>query len=153
MTKFLMMVLMSMIGWAAKPTQVVVSQLAPCSGTAGVLMFVPLSIVPTGTTGAMVCVQLDAASFVLDKSINPPVLRIAAQSSINFVNGEIPQGLVDGVNTAFSLVHAPGATLDLYRNGVHLQVGQDYTVSGTSITFLAGAIPLQGDTLVCNYRY
>jgi hypothetical protein len=48
---------------------------------------------------------------------------------------------------------SPAASLELYRNGVLLKQSVDYSLSGTSVTFLSGAIPQTGDLLTADYRY
>ncbi len=75
-------------------------------------------------------------------------------SAVVFVDGEIPSGTVDGSNTAFSLSQTPNplASLQLYRNGIHLRSTLDYTASGASIVFAPGQAPRPGDILVCSYR-
>ena len=75
-------------------------------------------------------------------------------SGVVFVDGEIPTGTVDGSNTAFTLSQAPNppASLELYRNGIHLRSTLDFTASGASIVFLPGQAPRPGDILVCSYR-
>jgi hypothetical protein len=55
-------------------------------------------------------------------------------------------GSINGTNTTFTIPAAP-TSLELYRNGVLLKSTVDYTLSTTTITFLAGAIPQTGDTL------
>jgi hypothetical protein len=72
----------------------------------------------------------------------------------NFVDGDAPAGLVDGANTAFTLsgVPSPGASLTIYRNGMLQTSGQDFTLSGNQIQFVAAAAPQPGDTLVASYR-
>jgi hypothetical protein len=54
-----------------------------------------------------------------------------------FVANETPSGTVNGVNTTFTLANAPFGLM-LYRNGQLLEpgVGNDYTISGTTITTL-----------------
>ncbi len=61
---------------------------------------------------------------------------------------EIPSGTIDGVNDTFTLTVAP-TLLMLFVNGVKVRegAGNDYTLSGNTITFTAGAIPKTGDSL------
>ena len=75
-----------------------------------------------------------------------------SQSS-TFFDAETPGGLVDGNNTTFTLANAPsGSSLMLFRNGLYMSANFDYTLSGSTITFVTGAIPQPGDQLVANYR-
>src|SRR5579863_9548871 len=65
-----------------------------------------------------------------------------------FSDGETPGGAINGTNAAFTLAFAPSpvASLDLYRNGVRLKLSVDYSISGSAVTFLTGAIPQTGDS-------
>ncbi len=80
--------------------------------------------------------------------------RLAALPGVGFVDAETPSGATNGVNTLFTLVQAPNpsASLDVYRNGIHLAAGLDYTLNGNTITFIASIVPQTGDVLVCSYR-
>ena len=71
-----------------------------------------------------------------------------------FVDGEVPGGTLDGVNATFTLANAPSppTSLALFRNGVVQQPGVDYTLTGSTVQFLAGATPQPGDTLTAWYR-
>jgi hypothetical protein len=72
-----------------------------------------------------------------------------------FVDDEVPAGAVDGVNAVFILtkVPSPVGSLELYRNGLQLRRGTDYSLSGFTVTFFAGSIPGTGDLLMARYRY
>jgi hypothetical protein len=74
---------------------------------------------------------------------------------VNFADGEIPAGVVNGVNATFALTNAPvpAASLQLFKNGALLRSATDYTVNGNTITFAAAALPRSGDTLTAYYRY
>jgi hypothetical protein len=71
-----------------------------------------------------------------------------------FFDGEIPGGIVDGTNTTFTLANPPsGSSLSLYRNGLYMLAGQDYTLTGQAVQFMVAYAPPQpGDTLVASYR-
>ena len=71
-----------------------------------------------------------------------------------FVDAEFPSGTMNGVNTAFTLANAPAppSSLEIFRNGLLLKQGNDFTVYGNSLTFLAGAVPQAGDALLASYR-
>lgn len=71
-----------------------------------------------------------------------------------FQDAETPSGTVDGVNDTFALVTAPDppASLELTKNGVVQKAGVDFSLSSGTITFLAGAIPQTGDSLLSWYR-
>ena len=74
----------------------------------------------------------------------------------NFVNGEVPTGTINGTNTTFTLANTPSvaASVHVYVNGLRqfLGTGNDYTFSGTTITFLTGAVPQTGDILFVDYQ-
>lgn len=71
-----------------------------------------------------------------------------------FFDAEIPGGIVDGTNNSFTLVNPPSASsLALFRNGLYMLAGQDYTLNGSTLQFnVAYPPPQPGDTLVANYR-
>ena len=78
-----------------------------------------------------------------------------------WIHNETPSGSISGTdgtdgNATFTIANAPtsNAVIWLYKNGV-LQIvgaGNDFTISGTTITFLSGAIPISGDKLRITYR-
>ena len=73
-------------------------------------------------------------------TINPAtVVRVA-----DIVKREVPVGAVDGVNVTFTLANTPKVgTEDVFVNGVLQEsgVGNDYTISGGTITILYELIP------------
>jgi hypothetical protein len=77
-----------------------------------------------------------------------------ALPGVGFIDGETPAGAIDGVNNSFTLTQSPNpaASLSLYRSGVRLKPGTDYTLSGSTLTFVAGHVPQTGDVLQCSYR-
>jgi hypothetical protein len=74
--------------------------------------------------------------------------------SLGFMDSDTLSGLVDGVNMSFGLsaVPSPAASLAVYRNGVFQKAAQDYTLSGSTVLFVAASTPQPGDTLVASYR-
>lgn len=75
---------------------------------------------------------------------------------ITLVDQETPAGTLDGTNVVFTLTNTPAPTngLVLFRNGIVQKAGGfDYTLSGNTITFVDGATPQPGDTLLAWYRY
>ena len=95
----------------------------------------------------------------LDLGGNLTVSSSATISNTNtgdqtFSSNEIPSGVVDGSNAVFTVAYTPvNSSLKVIRNGL-LQnegAGNDYTVSGSVITFTAA--PLSGDIIKCNYEY
>lgn len=74
--------------------------------------------------------------------------------SATFIDGEIPAGTIDGTNAQFTVasIPSPASSVLLSRNGILLVAGQDFSLSGSTITFLSNAKPLVGDTLLASYR-
>lgn len=74
--------------------------------------------------------------------------------SITFVDLETPGGTVDGTNVAFTLSRGPNpiGSLLVFRNGLLMRMGSDYTFASQVITFISGQAPRPGDTLQCSYR-
>lgn len=58
--------------------------------------------------------------------------------AINFADGELPAGVVNGVNQVFTLAHTPNptASLQLYVGLIQRGGGNDYTLAGATITFI-----------------
>jgi hypothetical protein len=77
-----------------------------------------------------------------------------ASNSTTFVDGEVPSGTMNGSNAAFVLANVPNpsASLALFRNGLLLTQGGDYTLSANAIAFQTGALPQSGDVLAASYR-
>jgi hypothetical protein len=70
-------------------------------------------------------------------------------------DGETPAGAVNGTNAMFTLAFSPSpaAALLLYRNGLLMKQGTDYSLSGNTITFFLASVPQATDLLVASYRY
>ena len=78
----------------------------------------------------------------------------AAGSTAVFIDSETPAGTINGTNLAFSLANppAPSSSLSLYRNGLTLRQGSDYTLAGSAITFTSASLPQTGDLVMAYYR-
>lgn len=71
-------------------------------------------------------------------------------SAASFVTGEVPSGTVNGSNVTFTLANTPtSGTVRVFQNGLRDKVTTDYTISGTTITFVTA--PLTGDLLLTDY--
>jgi hypothetical protein len=71
----------------------------------------------------------------------------------DFVFNEQPSGTINGTNTVFTLASTPRAgTVSLFQNGIRLFVGagNDYTISGQTITFVTA--PVTGDNMIADYN-
>ena len=65
-----------------------------------------------------------------------------------FVTGEVPAGTIDGTNDDFTLASTPTtSSVQVFLNGVRQKITDDYTVSGSTITFVT-APPTSSNILV-----
>lgn len=73
--------------------------------------------------------------------------------AINFSDEEIPAGSINSANTVFALANSPNpaASLLLTLNGLVLESGNDYGLSGNTITMAVA--PTTGDVLIAWYRF
>lgn len=75
---------------------------------------------------------------------------------ITFVDDEVPEGVIDGVNNLFTLNNAPNpaSSLKLYNTAGELLRGGgvDYTLTGNQIAYAPAAIPAKGALHDCWYR-
>jgi hypothetical protein len=70
-----------------------------------------------------------------------------------FITRETPAGTLNGTNTIFTLASTPiVGTEEVYLNGLLQEpgAGNDYTISGATITYLAA--PAATDRLRVSYR-
>ncbi len=72
-----------------------------------------------------------------------------------FSDGETPAGTINSSNTTFLLAHVPDpvGSLMLFRNGLHMAAGVDYTLASNTVTFFVASTPQTGDQLRASYRY
>jgi hypothetical protein len=66
---------------------------------------------------------------------------------------ETPSGTINGVNVTFTLANTPSNQIALYLNGQYMVpgAGEDYTLSGSTITMAAA--PVVGDKIRACYQY
>lgn len=87
--------------------------------------------------------------------LNTLAASVASLASVTWVDAEVPAGAVDGVNDTFVLADSPSpaASLRLYVNGLLQRAGGvDFALAGSTITFVSGAVPQAGDSLLSYYR-
>ena len=81
------------------------------------------------------------------------VLSISGGLTSHFVLSEVPSGAINGSNVTYTLANTPIAgTVQLYLNGIRqlAGAGNDYTISGATITYLTA--PPTGSALLADYR-
>lgn len=61
--------------------------------------------------------------------------------------GQVPTGTPDGETVAFTLATTPPNGVMVFNNGVFQVPSVAYTLSGNTVTFLAGYIPKTGAAL------
>lgn len=114
------------------------------TGTAGQVYIANAqgTLTPTTLSGDVASVGSDGAV-----SLASGIVRAS-----NYVVREAPSGSVNGSNTSFTLASAPVAgTEQVYLNGILQEPGSgnDYTISGSAITFLSA--PATGDRIRVTY--
>lgn len=64
--------------------------------------------------------------------------RASARLLLNFVKQVTPSGTINGSNTAFTIPDTPDEndSVVVYKNGLMQRQTDDYTISGTTITFV-----------------
>ncbi len=118
--------------------------------------FAPNRVVTAGSTGALETVSGSLSDCVhVDGSAGPCGSSTSSGSSgPGFIDLEVPAGLVNGANATFTLSQAPfpASSVQLYRNGILLKQGLDFTLAGNVVTFSGGSIPKQDDILSVSFR-
>ncbi len=74
-------------------------------------------------------------------------------SGNGFVDEETPAGAIDNVNVTYTIAFTPyTGSVHLWLNGILQRTGalNDYTISGTTITF--NVAPSTNSTIVASYR-
>ena len=73
-------------------------------------------------------------------------------SKSNWIRGEIPVGVVDGVNTIFTLAQTPDPTkIEVYRDGQLIFNEVDYTLTNRQLDFVEP--PLAGSQITLSVNY
>ena len=71
---------------------------------------------------------------------------------VQYSDRETPSGVVDGINKIFILSEVPELNSEhVYLNGLLQEENYDYTISGSTISFID--TPWSGSRLKCSYRY
>lgn len=113
------------------------------------------------STQVNVDANLDAQSHKVINVTDPTAAQDAATkayvdanalTAARFIVNEAPAGTIDGVNVTFTLAFTPVVgTVQVRLNGLGQVVGagNDYTISGAVITYLAA--PKTGDSVLVDY--
>jgi hypothetical protein len=112
-------------------------------------------IIKAGTTGALESVQGNLGDCIhVDGTTGPCGSASAGSAGPGFTDQEVPVGNVNGSNTVFTLAQAPSpaASLELYRNGVLMKAGIDYSLVASTVTFGGLSVPQSGDLILASYR-
>lgn len=112
-------------------------------------------VVKTGSTGALESVQGTLSDCIhVDGTTGPCGSGSSGGSGPGFTDQEVPAGTINGSNRVFTMAQAPtpAASLGLYRNGILMKAGIDYTLVSATITFGALSVPQTGDLLLASYR-
>ena len=145
-----------LLAWAIALSGQAPMQIKDVVGLQNQLELRPQSVANAVTGGTVVfnaAGQLDKASGIPSDCVHVDGTS-GPCSQAGFVDADPLIGALDGINTQFgiSLTPDPITSLKLYRNGVRLTVGVDYSIAGRTITFLPGAVPKNGDLLQVDYR-
>jgi hypothetical protein len=85
-------------------------------------------------------------------TVASPLHNDGTTITLGYAINETPTGTINGINAAFTLANTPLAgTLMVWVNGLMMLAGGDYNLAGTTITFVAGAIPESGDWIRVAY--
>jgi hypothetical protein len=105
---------------------------------------------PGGTPSAFTVLASDTSITVASGGISVATAFLSNHT----VTRETPSGTINGSNTTFTLANTPlSGTEEVYLNGI-LQdagAGNDYTISGVTITMLAA--PITGDKIRVGYFF
>lgn len=107
------------------------------------------NLVVTGTSECVFNGPILAASaptvgsHLANKSyVDSQVASVAGSFASNTIINETPSGVIDGTNRVFTLTQIPLAgTITLVVSGIVLTYGTHFTVSGNTITYVAGFQP------------
>lgn len=92
----------------------------------------------------------NATSGLTATTVQAALDELAAKSPAEAYVRETPAGAVDGVNAEFTLANTPATgTAQVYLNGLLQEPTDDYTLAGTTITFVEA--PQTGDKVRAIY--
>ena len=117
--------------------------------------FAPARAAFINNAGQIEAVQGNLGDCVTVDGNSSPCGSAGGGSNVAYADAETPGGLVNGSNASYTLAFtpAPAASLLLYRNGLLMSSGVDFTLSTNQIVFLVTSVPQTGDTLTASYRF
>ncbi len=85
--------------------------------------------------------------------VNANFTELYSSVSFTAVTGETPTGLINGINTSYTLANVPSMFTHVFLNGLlqDLGGGNDYTITGNTITMVVP--PPTGSKLRVSYLY
>lgn len=110
-----------------------------------------MAFLPSGPAGAFILIAIDPAGFSVDTSTTPPTLRATSPSKTSEIFNEVQTPTT--ATTTLTLAHptALGPSVKVFRNGIKLSPGNDYSITGAIITLVATQAAQPGD--VFNFEY
>lgn len=105
-------------------------------------------------TGALDAAQGNPTDCVFVDGTSGPC-PTSTQSSAAFADNEVPMGILNSVNSSFTLANVPNppSSLHVSLNGLRLTPASDFTLTGPVITFIGIDVPNAGDHILADYRY
>lgn len=105
---------------------------------------------PTGPTGS----AGSTGSAGPTGSTGPAGATGITGATLNIIWNEIPAGTINGINDTFTISATPDPfdSLELYKNGLLMLEGTDYTLTGSTIVFDPAQIPETLDLLVATFQ-
>lgn len=108
--------------------------------------------VPANTTAIIILIAAGSAAGTWTAGTTAAATGL---STSNFVTRETPSGTLNSSNPTFTLANTPTpGTEEVFFNGALLEpgAGNDYTISGATLTMLTVYIPAPTDKIRVNYR-
>lgn len=110
---------------------------------------------------ALDALATSGASQAIQKTGATTLANVNLSGGGTAVYEETPSGAITGTdgtdgNSTFTLANTPTTgTLRLFISGRRIRAGagNDYTLSGLTITFNSGSIPVVGDWITSDYQY
>lgn len=128
--------------------------IATTKGGTGLTSYATGDILYASATNVLSKLAAGTDGYVLTLASGVPTW--AAPTGGTYAYNEIPSGTINGSNDTFTLAHtpSPAGSLVLFKAGLYqIPGGVDYSLSGSTITFVAGNEPSTGDNLIATYTY